>query len=83
MAYSYKGSISFGFVYIPITLHASTQEHGISFHLLDKKTRKLKMKTLSKGMNMKKGNMFYLMMMILKKLNQSKKKALLSNSLSI
>ena len=39
MAYSYKGSISFGFVYIPITLHASTQEHGISFHLLDKKTK--------------------------------------------
>lgn len=39
MAYSYKGSISFGFVYIPITLHASTQEHSISFHLLDKKTK--------------------------------------------
>lgn len=39
LAYSYKGSISFGFVYIPITLHASTQEHGISFHLLDKKTK--------------------------------------------
>lgn len=39
MAYSYKGSISFGFVYIPITLHASTQEQGISFHLLDKKTK--------------------------------------------
>ena len=39
LAYSYKGSISLGFVYIPITLHASTQEHGISFHLLDKKTK--------------------------------------------
>lgn len=39
LAYSYKGSISFGFVYIPITLHASIQEHGISFHLLDKKTK--------------------------------------------
>ncbi len=39
LAYSYKGSISFGFVYIPITLHASTQEHVISFHLLDKKTK--------------------------------------------
>ena len=39
MAYSYKGSISFGFVYIPITLHASVQEHNVSFHLLDKKTK--------------------------------------------
>ena len=39
MAYSYKGSISFGFVYIPITLHSAIQEHGISFHLIDKKTK--------------------------------------------
>jgi len=38
MAYSYKGSISFGFVYIPITLFNSVKSNDISFNLLDKKT---------------------------------------------
>lgn len=38
MAYSYKGSISFGMVYIPITLHSSIKNNDISFNLLDKKT---------------------------------------------
>lgn len=38
MAYSYKGSLSFGLVYIPITLHSATRSNDISFNLLDKKT---------------------------------------------
>ncbi len=37
--YSYKGSISFKFVYIPITLHLAVKENNISFNLLDKKTK--------------------------------------------
>ena len=39
MAYSYKGAISFGLIYIPITLNAAIRENDISFNLLDKKTR--------------------------------------------
>ncbi len=39
MAYSYKGSISFGLVYIPITLHAAIMDNSISFKLLEKKTK--------------------------------------------
>jgi DNA end-binding protein Ku len=38
MAYSYKGAISFGLVYIPISLHASIKENDIGFNMLDKKT---------------------------------------------
>lgn len=38
MAYSYKGAISFGLVYIPITLSLSVKENNISFNLIDKKT---------------------------------------------
>lgn len=38
MAYSYKGSISFGLVYIPVTLHASVKNQEIGFNMLDKKT---------------------------------------------
>lgn len=38
MAYSYKGSISFGFVYIPVTLHKSIRNNDIGFHMIDKKT---------------------------------------------
>ncbi len=38
MAHSYKGSLSFGFVYIPITLHSTIKNNDISFNLLDKKT---------------------------------------------
>lgn len=38
MAYSYKGSISFGFVYIPVTLHKSIKNNDIGFNMIDKKT---------------------------------------------
>lgn len=38
MAYSYKGAITFGLVYIPITLNLSVKENNVSFNLLDKKT---------------------------------------------
>lgn len=38
MAYSFKGSISFGLVYIPITLFSSIKQNDIGFNMLDKKT---------------------------------------------
>ena len=38
MAYSYKCSISFGLVYIPVTLHASVKTQDVGFNMLDKKT---------------------------------------------
>lgn len=38
MAYSYKGAITFGLVYIPVTLSLSIKENNVSFNLLDKKT---------------------------------------------
>ncbi len=38
MSYSYKGSISFGFVYIPITLHNTIKNNDIGFNMIDKKT---------------------------------------------
>lgn len=38
MAYSYKGAISFGLVYIPITLSTCIKENDIGFNMLDKKT---------------------------------------------
>ena len=38
MAYSYKGAITFGLVYIPITLQLSIKEHDIGFNMLEKKT---------------------------------------------
>ncbi|MBE7089145.1 MAG: Ku protein [Clostridiales bacterium] len=38
MAYSYKGSISFGLVYIPITLHNAVKHADIGFNMIDKKT---------------------------------------------
>lgn len=38
MAYSYKGSISFGLVYIPVTLHSSIKQNDIGFNMIDKKT---------------------------------------------
>lgn len=38
MAYSYKGSISFGLVYIPVTLHSAVRDNSISFNMIDKKT---------------------------------------------
>ncbi|MBR6779220.1 MAG: Ku protein [Clostridia bacterium] len=38
MAYSYKGAITFGLVYIPITLSACIKENDIGFNMLDKKT---------------------------------------------
>lgn len=39
MAYSWKGSISFGLVYIPIALTKTAQEERISFRQLDKDTK--------------------------------------------
>lgn len=38
MAYSYKGAISFGLIYIPINLQASVKNNDVSFNLLDKNT---------------------------------------------
>ena len=38
MAYSYKGAISFGLVFIPITLSASIKNNDIGFNLIDRKT---------------------------------------------
>ena len=38
MAYSFKGSISFGLVYIPVTLHNTIKENDIGFNMIDKKT---------------------------------------------
>jgi len=35
---SYKGAISFGLIYIPITLHNVVREGGVNFHLVDRKT---------------------------------------------
>ncbi len=52
MAYSFKGSISFGFVYIPVTLQQVAKEDTISFHLLDKKTKsKIKYKKTCEACN--------------------------------
>ncbi len=39
MAYSYKTSIAFGLVYIPITLHSTIKDNNIGFNLIDKKTK--------------------------------------------
>ena len=39
MAYSYKGAIAFGLVYIPVTLSLSVKEHSIGFNMLEKKTK--------------------------------------------
>lgn len=39
MAYSYKGAITFGLVYIPITLSLSIKENDIGFNMLEKKTQ--------------------------------------------
>lgn len=38
MAYSYKGSISFGLVYIPVTLYSTIKNNDIGFNMIDKKT---------------------------------------------
>lgn len=38
MGYSYKRSIGFGFVYIPITLHSTIKNNDIGFNMIDKKT---------------------------------------------
>ena len=39
MAYSYKGAITFGLVYIPVTLSLSVKEHDIGFNMIEKKTK--------------------------------------------
>lgn len=38
MAYSYKGAISFGLVFIPVQLVLGVKEHNVGFNMLDKKT---------------------------------------------
>ncbi|MGN1212865.1 MAG: Ku protein [Christensenellales bacterium] len=38
MANSYKGAISFGLVYIPITLSVSVKDNDIGFNMIDKQT---------------------------------------------
>jgi DNA end-binding protein Ku len=38
MPYSFKGSISFGLVYIPITLHTAVRNNDIGFNMLEKNT---------------------------------------------
>jgi DNA end-binding protein Ku len=38
MAYSYKGAISFGLIYIPITLFPAVKNNDVSFNLLEKNT---------------------------------------------
>lgn len=38
MAYSYKGAISFGLVYIPITLKLCAKEQDIGFNMIEKNT---------------------------------------------
>lgn len=38
MGLSYKGAISFGLIYIPITIHNVIRNNDISFNLIDKKT---------------------------------------------
>lgn len=39
MAYSLKANLSFGFVFIPVTLHNTILNNDISFRLFDKKTK--------------------------------------------
>ncbi len=39
MAYSYKGAITFGLVYIPITLTLSVKQNDIGFNMLEKSTK--------------------------------------------
>ena len=38
MAHSYKGAISFGLVYIPITLSVGVKQNDVGFNMLDKNT---------------------------------------------
>ena len=38
MAYSYKTSLNFGLVYIPVTLYSAVRENDIGFRMIDKKT---------------------------------------------
>lgn len=39
MAYSFKGNLSFGFVFIPVTLHSAVRDSSLSFRLFDRKTK--------------------------------------------
>ena len=38
MAYSYKTSLNFGLVYIPVTLHSAVRRNDIGFRMIDKNT---------------------------------------------
>ncbi len=52
MAYSFKGNLSFGFVYIPITMHNTIIDNSLSFRLFDKKTKsKIKYKKTCEDCN--------------------------------
>lgn len=37
-SYSFKGSISFGLVYIPVTLHNTVKNNDVGFNMLDRRT---------------------------------------------
>ena len=39
MAYSYKGALTFGLVYVPVQLQLCVKEHDIGFNMLEKKTK--------------------------------------------
>lgn len=39
MAYSYRGAIAFGLVYIPIQLNLSIKENDIGFNMIEKNTK--------------------------------------------
>ena len=87
MAYSYKGAITFGLVYIPIVLTASIKNNDIGFNLIDKKTmsrvkykktcvdcdnKEVKNENIVKGYQYEKGKYAFLPTKILKKLNLKK-----------
>ena len=87
MGYSYKGSLSFGFVYIPIILHSTIKNNDIGFNMIDKKTmsrvkykktcadcddREVKQEDIVKGFEYEEENTLSLMIMILRKSNQRK-----------
>ena len=87
MAYSYKGSISFGLVYIPVTLHNSIKQNDIGFNMIDKKTksrvrykktceecdgREVKQEDIVKGFSTRTANMSSLRKRTSRKLRQRK-----------
>lgn len=50
MAYSYKSALSFGLVYIPITLTAAAKSKDISFNMLERETgKRVRLKRVAEG----------------------------------